>query len=66
MDTFYSGQLLKINHSSNPLPSVKFRDGSGYSTSWMHLTPECIRAISEYLKCVVFSDEKELEANGRN
>ena len=54
---FYSVQLLKINNSCNPLPSVKLKDSSGYSTSWMHLTPECIDAISEYLKSANFTNE---------
>jgi len=55
---FYSVQLLKINNSCNPLPSVKFRDCNGYSTTWMHLTPECIKAISEYMKVATFTNEE--------
>ena len=59
MDTFYSGQLLKINNSNNPLPSIKLRDGSGYSTTWMHLIPECIKAISEYINMATFANNEE-------
>jgi len=58
---YYSVQLLKINHSCNPLPSVKFRDGCGFSTTWMHLTPECIEAISDYLKTTTFKPEVKTE-----
>jgi len=49
MTSFYSDQLEKLKNESLPLPSVKFKDSNGYSSSWMHLTPECISAVQKYL-----------------
>lgn len=45
---YYSDQLEKLKNDSLPLPAVKFKDGNGYNSSWMHLTPECISAVQKY------------------
>jgi len=45
---FYSDQLEKLESKNLPLPCVKFKDSCGYSSSWMHITPECISAIQKF------------------
>ena len=54
---FYLDQLQKLNTSSTPLPAVKFKDNSGYSSTWMHLTPECIHAIEKYFTEITSTHE---------
>jgi hypothetical protein len=50
MTTFYTDQIDKLNNLNAPLPRIKLGDSEGRITEWMHLTPECIVALRDYLE----------------
>ena len=50
MTAFYSKTFSKLSVSTAPLPAIKIKDSDGKITEWMHLTPECIVALNDFIK----------------
>ena len=50
MTAFYSKIVNKLSVSTAPVPAIKIKDSDGKITEWMHLTPECIVALNDFIK----------------
>ena len=49
MTTFYKKIIRKLKISTAPLPAIKIKDSEGKITEWMHLTPECLIALNDFI-----------------
>ena len=57
MTAFYSKIVNKLSVSATPVPAIKIKDSDGKITEWMHLTPECIVALNDFIEKI--SDENK-------
>ena len=50
MTAFYEKIIDKLSVSATPVPAIKIKDSDGKITEWMHLTPECLIALNDFIK----------------
>ena len=50
MTAFYLKIVNKLRISAAPIPAIKIKDSDGKITEWMHLTPECLIALNDFIK----------------